>query len=427
LDQQAARDSPVEPAAGGSATGRGVYNWLGNVYSVFGNTLYKDGIAVTGTVDTTNGSYKFSSCLNLYTPNVSKLQLGNGVKAYNYDASNGLVLISAAAFPAAFVKGWAYLNSVTYVGKSTGAIQGSDPDNPILWDALDVLYAAIEPDLGVALAKQLVYVVMFKQWSTEIFYDAQNATGSALAPVQGAKVNYGCAHADSISAVDEGILLWLSSDRTVGRHVIKMEGLKADIVSTDPVERLLVGFDLTTIYSFGLKVAGHRFYVLTSVTSNLTLVYDLDTRMWQQWTDSSGNYFPFCAVTSNSSNQIVLQHATDGKLYLMSPTYYTDDGSVITVDIVTPNFDGGTNRRKQMTMMKFIADQTQGSILHVRKNDHDYTADKWSNFRSVDLSRKQPVLTNCGSFVRRAHHFRHQSQTVMRVREIELQMDLGTL
>ena len=412
---------------GGAATGAGAYNWLGNIYTIFGNTLYKDGVAVSGTLDTTNGVYKFSSCLDLYTPNVKKLQMGNGVKAYNYDAANGLVLINDAQFPATFVKGWAYLDSVTYVATAAAAIQGSEPDDPVSWDALNVIYAAIEPDLGVGLTKQLVYVIFMKQWSTEVFYDAENAAGSALSPVQGAKVNYGCVTADSIVYID-GILIWACTNQSSGTQVIKMEGLKAEIISTPAIDRLLREGDFTTTYAFLHKDVGHRFYILTLTVTNITLVYDLESRMWSQWTDVDGNYFPFVAATyDDTTRNHILQHESDGQLYLMDQSYYDDAGDVITVDIVTPNFDGETNRRKQLNVMKFVADQVPGSILKVRKNDHDYTTDKWSNFRNVDLGTKQPMLTNCGSFVRRSYHMQHQSPTAFRLKAIELQLDLGTL
>ena len=149
--------------------------------------------------------------------------------------------------------------------------------------------------------------------------------------------------------------------------------------------------------------------------------------MWAQWTDVNGNYFPIVATATDSALIHYFQHESNGRIYTAAPTEYTDAGDIITCDLVTPNFDGGTNRIKQLNVMKFIADQTPGSILQVRKNDNDYDPSKWSNFRLVDLSKKQPMLTNCGSFIRRAYNYRHQSQTALRIRATELQMDLGTL
>lgn len=409
--------------SGGAATGRGMFNWLGDVYAVFGTTLYKSGSSV-GTVNGAGGKYYFSSCLGA-TP---KLQLGNGVKAYNYDAGAGLVEITDGDFPSAFCKGWAFLDGTTYVLKPNAGIQGDDINDPVNWDPLNVIVAQIEPDRGVALAKQLVYAVAMKQWSTEIFYDAGNATGSPLSPVQGAKVNYGCASAETVVSID-GILVWVSTNQSASIQVIMMDNLKAQIISTDPIERLLDKADFTgAVYSYAYKNIGHRFYILTIVNSNLTLVYDLDEKMWHQWTDVNGNYFPMVASTYDSTQQLhYFQHESNGRIYLSDESYYTDAGDTITVDIYTPNFDGDTNRRKQMTVMKFLTDQVPGSMLQVRNNDNDFQVGKWTNFRRVDLSHKQPMLTNCGMFVERAYNFRHQSATEFRIKGVEMQLDLGTL
>jgi len=408
--------------SGGAATGRGMWNWLGNIYSIFGATAYKDGVALSGTLNTTNGLYRFDSCKGA-TP---KMQFGDGVKAYNYDSSGGIVLINDADFPAAFVKGWAYLDGTTYVATTAAAIQGDELNDPVSWNILNVIYAYIEPDAGVALAKQLTYVIFFKQWSTEVFYDAANTSGSPLSPLPSAKINQGCAAEGSVCEID-GMLFWVAINKSNSVSVLKMDQLKATIISTDSIQRLLSAADFTTTWSFGIKNGSHRFYVLTLKVENITLVYDIDTQMWSQWTDVDGNYWPFVAATYSSTAGQLLQHESNGYIYTLDDANYTDAGSIITVDIVTPNFDGGTNRRKQLNMLKVIADQTVGSTLWIRYNDHDYSATRWSNFRKVDLSHKQPMLPSCGTFTRRAYHLRHQSHTWFRVKALELQIDLGTL
>ena len=406
--------------SGGAAAGFGLYNWKGDVYSIFGATLYKNGSPVSGTLDITGGVYHFDSCLGA-TP---KLQLGNGVKAYNYDVSNGLVLISDANFPASFVKGWAYLDGATYVMTPAAAIQGSNINDPTTWGALNVIIAQIEPDGGMHLAKQLVYVIAFKQWSTEVFYDAANPTGSALATAQGQKINWGCASSESHQNID-GTLIWLSTNRSSALVIMMMDQLKVVKISTPPVERLLDDLDTTVIYSWQHKDQGHRFYVITSKVSNLTLVYDLDEQMWHQWVDTNGNYIPIVASTFTTTFEHLVQHESDGRLYTLDEEAYTDNGSLITVDIVTPNFDGNTRRRKHMNYMGFVADQVTGSTLRVRSSDDDYQT--WTNWRTVDLSTPKPFLDECGTFTRRAHHFQHRANTPFRLQAIDLQLDLGTL
>ena len=424
------RPGLLQTGATKTGNGYGVYNWNGDIYSIFGATLYKNGTNI-GTVNATGGVYRFSSSLGA-TP---RLQLGNAAASYNWDNTT-LAQIVGANFPgntyttagAVAVKGFAYLDGTTYVLDTTAYIHGCDVLNdPTLWtDLLNILGAQIEPDAGVFLAKQLVYVLALKGWSTEVFYDAQNTSASPLGPVQGAKINYGCVSADSVQEID-GTLLWVATNRSSAAQVILVDNLKPSIVSTKPIERILGEADFTNVASFGIKYDGHRFYGITLKNDNITLVYDLTDKMWAQWTDADGNYFKIVSSTFLPGTGRVLQHETNGKLYLFDSDYTSDDGQVITVDLFTPNFDGGMRRRKQMTMMEFIGDQTAGSTLQVRVNDSDYEASKWSNFRLVDMGVRKPILANCGTFMRRTTQIRHQSNTRMRLQAIELQLDIGTL
>lgn len=402
-----------------TGNGYGTYNWKGDVYAIFGNTVYKNGAALAGTVDTTNGVYRFDSTLGA-SP---LLVFGNGVKAYTCDGTT-VTVISDVDFPASFVKGWAYLDATLYVMDSSAKIYGSDLNAPTSWNPLNVITAQIEPDGGVALAKQLVYVIAMKQWSTEVFYDAANSVGSPLSPVQGAKLAYGCLSADSVQSIDD-ILLWVTNNRSAAPQVARMDALTLKIISTKPVDRLLDELDFTTVFSWQFKDEGHRFYCLTSKAGNLTLAYDLDEGIWSQWTDSNGNYFPIVSSTYNATLQHFWQHESNGNMYLADREYTNDDGTKIVVDIYTPNFDGALRRKKLLNSMEIIADQTPGSILKVRKSDDDYQT--WSNFREIDLSKKRPRITKCGSFYRRAHNFRHESNTSMRLMAVDLQMDTGTL
>ena len=468
--------------------GLGVYNWQNLIYAIFGTTLYSydpdAGMTSTalGTVSAAGGVYRFSSSLGA-TP---RLQLGNGLASYNYDPVNGLVelttiatvtagdfipgisytiastgttdftLIGAADslpgttfiatdwgtgtgtatttsnFPAAVTKGWAYLDRTTYVMAPDAYIHGSDTvpgmNRPDLWtDLLNTIGAQIEPDQGVFLAKQLVYVLALKEWSTEVFYDAQNPIGaSPLGPVQGAKLNYGCVSGDSVQEID-GALIYLATNRSSAMQVVLVDNLKVVVISTKPVERLLGEVDFSSISSLGIKYEGHRFYVLTFKASNFTLVYDLTDKFWAQWTDVNGDYFPIESSTFHPGTGRILQHESNGKLYFLDSEYFSDDGDVITVDLYTPNFDGGVRRRKHLNMMEFIGDQTDGSTLQVRVNDFDYDPARWSVFRYVDMSVRKPVLPSCGTFMRRAVHIRHQANTRMRLQGVELQLDLGTL
>ncbi|OYV45828.1 MAG: hypothetical protein B7X06_04105 [Verrucomicrobia bacterium 21-51-4] len=362
----------------------------------------------------------------------------NGAQGYSYDDT---ALLSAnlhsinASYPANNVKGLAYLDGAMYVMQhifgtavTPAVIWGSalnSVDQVGDWDPLDYLTAQIEPDPGVALDKQLIYVIALKQWTTEVFFDAGNATGSPLQAMMNAKISYGCASANSVQNIND-ILIWISTNRSASNQIVMLERLHATVISTAEIDRLLNQIDLTVVYSWQIKCNGHSFYVLTIKNANLTLAYDMMQNRWQQWTDTNGNYVPIVSSTLDASGNHILQHETNGTLYYASPNYLDDNGVVIPVTIITPRWDAGTQRNKTLGMMTFVADQVPGSLLSVQVSDDDYQT--WSQPRVVNLGNKMANLIHCGTFRRRAFKFTRNNNLSARILSgVELQFDVGTL
>jgi hypothetical protein len=358
---------------------------------------------------------------------------GTGDGGYYMGGSAGTTatFITDTNFPNFACPGFVYLDGTIYVMDLTGTIFGSKHFNdPRTWDPLNVIQANLETDGGVYLARQLSYVVAIKQWSTQFFYDAGNATGSPLAPVPGALLNYGCKSPDTVQEID-GLLLWVTANRGASSQVILLRDLKHEIVSSPAIDRLLASMNAFGLFaqfrSAVLTRGGHRFYILTMIDANVTLVYDIDQRLWYRWTDENSGWWQIVSRTYDYYGNALFQDAADGHIYKIDLDYVypNDDGSVVPVDIYTPNFDAGVDRKKQLNVIRFNADQTSGSELFVRSSDNDYQT--WTNFRRVDLGNRRPTMTNCGSFYRRAYHFRHFANTALRIKSVDLQMDVGTL
>jgi len=416
-----------------SAAGRGVYYWNGYVYSIFGTTLYKGLASVATGLDGTGGVYSFNSILGT-TPH---LVLQNGVQGYAYEDTGGLsanLHSINASYPAYTTKGLAYLNGAIYVMQhffgtaiTPAVIWGSVPNSVSVsgdWDPLDYITAQIEPDSGVYLSKQSVYVVALKGWTTEFFSDVGNPTGSPLLFYPAGKLNYGCASADSVQSIQE-ILFFISTNRDASNQILMLEQTQPRVVSTPDIDRLLNQIDLSVVYSWHIKVNGHNFYVVTIKNANLTLAYDLVQNRWEQWTDTNGNYMPIVASCRDSAGNHILQHESNGTLYYASPNYLTDDGSVMPITVITPLWDAGTSRRKQLGRMIFDTDQVTGAIMQVQVTDDDYQT--WSQPRKVDMSLPFPKLDHCGTFTRRAFKFTINNNLPFRLKSVELQFDVGTL
>lgn len=448
----------VTPFVSAAASlGQGAYTYTGTsttpqILTVFGGNLYATVVvgfpvphfvtALIGTVDS-QAPYQFETI----NSSPQTVVMGNGIAAYVYQTDSQLLTrITDPNFPTAFAPGWAYDDGTLYVMSNTGGIFGSNINTPLVWSALNLIQANSNADSGIALAKQLTYVIAMKQWTTQIFYDNGNAApASPLSPVPDSQIPLGCASAQSVQSIDN-TLLWVTSNQTVSPQIVQMDNLVPQIVSTPGVERILNNFTFqlgttnslvnTGVESWSIKFGGHRFYGLTMKALNLTLVYDLDQKLWYIWTDPNGDYWPVVGMTyfppfelSQTFNKGIhyAQHATNGGLYpLDAPEVYpTDLDQIFPVDIYTPNFDGGIDRKKQLNMMRIQADRQKGSRLLARYSDDDYT--NWSNFRTFNLASKRPILPNWGSFYRRAMHYRHACATPLRIRAVSLQIDVGTL
>lgn len=418
---------PYSQPSGGAATGRGVFNWNGVIYSVFNGTLYSGNTALGSVANT--GIYTFSSLLGA-TPSIF-FQNAQG-NYYFYNTTVGLQTVVPGSFSSS-VWGQAYLDGTTYVMDGECNIWGSGLNNVATgqWAADNLIVAQSEPCPAVALSKQLVYVVAFKTYSIEMFYDAGKTTGSPLGAVPGQKLNYGLRHFGTLAELS-GMLLWVDQIRTGGMSVRIMDQLTAQPCSTPQVERLLQladaqgYFEHGNIYSWTAKIDGHMFYALTIQNLNVTLVYDLNQRLWYQWTSPvTGGYMPI-AASSFLQGATILQGQTDGRLYTLSTTVATDNGQIVTSDIYTPTFDGGTYRRKLVDKMRVIGDKYPGNVLSIRVSDDDYTT--WSNFRTIDMARNDPTLGNCGTFVRRAWNIRQSNNIGGRiVSALELDIEVGDL
>jgi len=256
--------------------------------------------------------------------------LKNNDVAYLFDGVT-FTKVTDPDYPAATVFGVVYLDGTIYVMDAKGVIYGSDINNFTSWSALNFITANAEADGAIALVRQLNYIVAFKEYSTEFFYNAGNATGSPLSKVLNALIEIGCATAGSIAFADNSIY-FMGVSRQKGRAIYKMEGYTPKYISNPFIDRILNGDNLAEVYSFIIKSNGHFFYVLTLVTSGLTLIFDEMSGKWHTWTRMLED-------SALSATGAVVQ--ADGSILVTMPfAHEQSDGNVVVIAGATP---GGVN------------------------------------------------------------------------------------
>lgn len=341
--------------------------------------------------------------------------------------SSASATASLNSFPANPVPGIVYLDGYVFVMDSQGQIWQSDNENPSAWGALNFTSAKSEGDEGKAIARHLNYVIAFKEWTADFFYDAGNATGSVLSINQSAHMEIGCADGNSIQNPEQ-TLIWMGTVVEGGRGIYMLNGLSPSKISTKAVETFLNASDLTGTYSWLYKIAGHTLYGLVLTDQNVTLVYDITENEWHVWTTSKDyigggeDYFECSFVTQfpfNSGAFYVLD-AVNGLVFTLSPTNYVDPFGPIRMRIVTDRMDFNTFAFKVGSALTIFGDQIN-DVMQVRHTEDDYNT--WSQYRNVNLNLQKPCLYQLGRFRRRAYEFLYTGNNPLRLEKVDFNLN----
>ncbi len=255
--------------------------------------------------------------------------------------ATGTITLMAGAVT---VPGVVYLDDYMFVQRITGEIQSCDRSAYTVWSGLDFTTPEKEPSLAVCIAKSLNFLVSFKQWDTEFFFDAESPPpGSPLLPQDSAYLKLGCAAAQSVVEFDGGIIFISKRDQLQrSREVHVLNGLTPQKLSSPEVERLLNADTLETVYALYLSTAGHQLYMLTLKQSGITLVYDFGNKFWYQWTlltAQSPKTVQALTRTRNIATATVTNHGFgDGDPVVMAgatPTAYNGTVNITVIDANT--------------------------------------------------------------------------------------------
>lgn len=420
LTKRGAFTADTTVVAGGGA-GRALYYWerTSKKYSVIGNKLYSGSSAIL-TLTTSTGTCYFTEVAGT----TDYLVLGDGTDVWTIDTSDTVVDITDVDLPAGPLTP-GYLNGYLFVAKSgTDEIWNSDLNIAGDWTSTSFLSVTLYPDNLVALARQMSYIVAFGTFSTEFFYDNANATGSPLKRAESLALRVGLASRASFAQIDRRII-FIGQTQTGDPAIWQINGLTPERVSTEFVDKILAneGSNLPNARGTIITHKGHTLYLLN--LNARTLVYDLDEKMWVDWsTNSSGSHaiLPFNYFVQGANNAILCLHNTDGKIYTLVPGTYQDAAGAILVEIVTDRLDFGTIHQKRLFRVELLADVESTGTVTLDWSDDDYAT--WSTSRSLDLTTR-PYTKGCGTFRRRAFRFKHSANTPFRTGFMEVDYSEG--
>jgi hypothetical protein len=166
---------------------------------------------------------------------------------------------------------------------------------------------------------------------------------------------------------------------------------------------------------------GHYLYVINLPVADRTLVYDMDEKVWSEWSSyASGAHhvFNYNYVADDTTGKPVMLHKTSGAVARLDPAVFQDIGSDIYMEASTSRFDGNTMNRKFMDRLFILGDTTAASAtVNIKWSDDDQIT--YSGTRTYDIGLQDQSLKQCGSFRRRSFVTWYTGNTGLRLEGLE--------
>jgi len=309
---------------GGVGESRAMISFGGFLYTVIGNKFYKvwpnGAYTHVGTLQTSSGRVGIDT-------NGLDIIMVDGPHGYVYDLTTGaFTQIVDADFPGGDVvvqvDGYYLVNN-----PGTGQVYRSDYNNGLSWEGLAFSTAGGDPDpvVGLVVDHRDVYVIGEK--TTEIWYNTGTGTFN-FDRIDGAFTEQGGSASHAQCKANNAVYS-LGRDALGVGQVFQYSGRQPKVVSTFPVDYAISKYTLSDAFMWPYQQLGHTFVALTFPTSNITWVYDSTMGLWHQrsslYTGVAGRWRAYAHAVFNG--QHIVGDATSGKLYILDPEVYDEDGT----------------------------------------------------------------------------------------------------
>jgi hypothetical protein len=291
----------------------------------------------------------------------------DGSHGYSYNKDNGIKVLGG--------DGWYPANTVTYqdgyfVFNRIGT--GQFFLSKLLsteFDALDYASAEGAPDDTVAVISDHRELWVFGERSTEVWYNSGDPD-FPFERMQGAFVERGIAAAHSAAKIDNSVF-WLGDDRIIYRA----NGYLPQRISTHAVEYSIRSGKVDDAFSYTYDDEGHKFYLITFPSQNITWCFDVSTGLWHershyQWVRHHSNCYAKCFGRN------LVGDFQNGYVYELSMNSMMDDSDPIVREAVSPPIHA---MRNNISMSSFEIDMESGIGLTYGQGDDPQAMLSWSD------------------------------------------------
>lgn len=405
-----------------SGEARGLYYWQGSIYSVIANVLYQNTTPIQALTTNTGPvgfvAYKAAA--------VECLVFCDGIKGFAISLSGGVAQPNQiSTFPTPHLPYPLVIDGyVVVAGLSVQTIYNSNTGDPTTFDlANDFIEAEMYSDNVVRLLSSKNYIVAIGTASIEFLYDNANSTGSPFARNAPGVQQYGTC-SPMACCTNEDYCIIPGDSGTGGKTVYFLQDFKSTDIATEQIrEAMDAETNLTDARGSIFQIDGHTFYLLNLTTTNRSFVFNLDEKIWTEWSYNGENtrFNMDFIIGSPDTNDPTGQIVGTGELAVLDSTAMTDLGNPIYVLLQTDRQDMGTMKRKRLYQLVINCDAPNGTTpipMTVSWSDDDYNT--WSSGVTLNLNATYPTIRQLGYTKRRCWRFEYVQPYPLRMEYFEI-------
>lgn len=306
-------------------------------------------------------------------------------------ATDAVSVISDADFPGGVTNG--FLDGfVLFNEPNTGKLWATSAYSAGTIDPLDFATAEGLPDGLVAILVDHREIWMLGEQSVEVWYNS-GAPDFPFERINGAFLEHGCAAAFSAAKIDNTVF-WLGNDDKGNGVVWRADGYTPKRISTHPVESAIADYStISDAIAWTYQQDGHSFYVLTFPTGCATWCYDVSTDRWHQRASFVNGDYGIHRVAHHAvlDRQHIGGDYENGNLYVIDLETYTDNGSVLSREVVSTHIRNGSRANYselEIRMETGVGLQSgQGDDPQIALSTSNDQGRTWGSWRTASFGR----------------------------------------
>jgi hypothetical protein len=277
-------------------------------------------------------------------------------------------------------------------------------------DAADFSEAEGSPDILVAVLSDHRDLWLFGSRSIEVWFNTASTVDFPFERIQGAFVEHGCAAPFSVAKMNNTVY-WLGADDKGSGLVFQATGYQPRRISTHAVEQAIQSYgSVEDAVAWTYQENGHHFYVLNFTSANTSWVFDTTTNLWHErvYTDQGQLGRHRANSHAFAYNKHVVGDYETGKIYELSASHLTDDGTAITRQRVTPHL---SSDMLSVFYPKFQLDietgtgidglgqgvDPQAMLTFSDDGGHTWSNEKWTSFGRIGQTKARAIWRRLGS------------------------------